>query len=582
MTATTYTAATIPITFTGTAADSSTGLGLAANSTQFSIQRQSDGKYWNGSTWVSLTTYLGTTHSGTTQGTSVDWTSNAILPPWLDDTYTVIARATDRAGNTTDSSLVTFSINTPTTALLTITQPTDTATYTVATIPLSVTGLVKDASTGPGFNSNATSFTLQRQSDGKYWDGSSWLTTPTHLATIHAGTTGGASVAWTSNATLPPWLDDTYFIQARATNKAGTTINSSIVTITVSTPPVVVAPIVSPPPAVFPTPTVVVPLSGFTITGWIVNLPQAAAVSAWLAAAIGLATLLLAALPSIFALPLGLPGAIGPLGNLFAFFLAWLHRRKRYGVVFDSASRDPIEGATVRLLAEGGNEFELGKLLETRKTDKKGRYTFDIRHGQYRIEVIAPEFAFPSGRASIGYRGELIEANDDGLLHPDIPVDSLTPGGFTSMVRFRELGVRLQQLRLPMAIAGTIFATSFFIERGAPVDFAIMTMYVIFWILEYFNQLSGREVAYVTAEGRPAPLTILRLYDNAGRLRATKVTDTQGRYSIFASVGHYLLDVLNRTFDVQSNEIRMREVGIILKHVKLHRLPAADDLNSRP
>lgn len=578
--ATVYTSATIPVTFTGTAADNSNGVGLAANSTQFSLQRQSDGKYWDGATWVSGQVFLGTTHPATTQGTVANWSSNGILPPWLDDTYTISPRATDKSGNVANGTAVTFSINTPLIGLVTITQPVTSTTYTSATIPVSFTGTVQDASNGLGFQPNATQFSLQRQSDNKYWNGTTWVVGLALLNTSHGGTNDGTKVNWTSTSLLPPWLDDTYTMQAVATDKGSTTFKSAFISFTIDNG--VVAPVTSPPPPATtpPTPTPlpppVVPTTCSGIACWIASLPQATAINVGLAALVAASALLLAALPALLQIPLRLPAAMGPLANLFAFFIAWLHRRRRYGIVYDSASTKPVEGAFVRLIAEGGNQFEVGKLIDSRKTDDKGRYSFDVREGLYRIEVIMPEYSFPSSRATIGYRGELIEATDKGLVYPDVPIDNLTPGAHTSIVRFRELGERIQQLRLPLSITGTIFAVSFFIERGASIDYAIIVLYVIFWILEAFNWLQGREVAYVTADGKPVPLTILRLYDTTGRLRTTKTTDLKGRYSIFAASGNYLLDVLNRAYDVQSNEIRVRVSGIIPKRIHLHRLPNTD------
>ncbi len=569
---TTYTPATIPLLFSGSAADNSTGLGLAANSVRLTLQRQSDGFYWDGATWVVGQVFLGTTHAGTTQGALASWTSSFTMPPWLDDTYTVTAQAVDRAGNVASSASITFTINTPAVGLITISQPVTATTYTSATIPASFTGTLRDASSGSGFQPNSAEFYLQRESDGQYWNGNGWQAAVFYLPTTHSGTTDGSTVTWTSNALLPPWLDDSYLMQARATNRTGTTFTSSIIRFTIqnATPPAVV----SPPPPTTPPPAITPPLvPTATPFGWITSLPGASWINLVLASLVLLSTLALALLPALLQLPLGLPAALGPLGNLFTFFIAWLKRRRRYGVVFNSSSRKPVPDAFVRLIAEGGNQFEVGKLLESKKTDAKGRFTFDVRKGLYRIEVIAAEFQFPSSRASVGYRGEVIEATDQGLVYPDIPVDSLTPEGFQVVSRFRELGQRIQQLRLPLSLTGTIFAISFFIERGAMIDSAILVMYGIFWALEYFNWQQGREVSFVTAMGKPAPLTILRLYDSTGRLRNTRVTDLKGRYSIFAAAGNYLLDALNRAFDVQSIEVRMRQVGIISKHIRLQRLP---------
>src|SRR5205823_2650461 len=53
-------------------------------------------------------------HSATTGGTAATWTSSATLPTWssqTDGTYTVQAKATDKAGNTFTGTAVTFTLD---------------------------------------------------------------------------------------------------------------------------------------------------------------------------------------------------------------------------------------------------------------------------------------------------------------------------------------------------------------------------------------------------------------------------------------------------------------------------------------
>src|SRR5207249_3974672 len=107
-----YAPSAVPATFTGSAADNAGGLGLNTNSTTFTLQRASDGFYWNGATWQAAVFNLATTNSATTSGTATTWTDNVALPVWSLETltvYTVRATATDKAGNTFTGNAVTFS-----------------------------------------------------------------------------------------------------------------------------------------------------------------------------------------------------------------------------------------------------------------------------------------------------------------------------------------------------------------------------------------------------------------------------------------------------------------------------------------
>src|SRR5439155_1717495 len=233
-----FSAATVPATFSGSAADNGGGVGLNANSTTFILQRSTDNNYWTGSAWQATAFNLATTHSATSGNTAATWTSSATMPTWAsesDGTYTVQAKATDKAGNTFTGTAASFTLENvpPTTA--SVTTPADGSAYRAATVPATFSGSAADNSGGVGLNANSTTFTLQRSSDSNYWTGSAWQVAAFNLATTHAATTSNTAVTWTSSATLPTWssqTDGTYTITAKATDSVGNTFTGSAVTFT--------------------------------------------------------------------------------------------------------------------------------------------------------------------------------------------------------------------------------------------------------------------------------------------------------------------------------------------------------------
>src|SRR5207245_1644068 len=109
-----YRAATVPAGFSGSAADGTGGAGLNANSTTFTLQRNSDNFYWTGSAWQAAVSNLATAHSATTSNTAAAWTSSATLPTWAlesDGVYTVQATATDKVGNTFTGAAGSFTLD---------------------------------------------------------------------------------------------------------------------------------------------------------------------------------------------------------------------------------------------------------------------------------------------------------------------------------------------------------------------------------------------------------------------------------------------------------------------------------------
>src|SRR5439155_599253 len=70
-----FAAAALPASFSGSVADNAGGVGLAANSATFTLLRSSDGKYWGGSSgWLGSAFNLAATNTATTGSTAVTWT----------------------------------------------------------------------------------------------------------------------------------------------------------------------------------------------------------------------------------------------------------------------------------------------------------------------------------------------------------------------------------------------------------------------------------------------------------------------------------------------------------------------------
>jgi hypothetical protein len=104
-------------------------------------------------------------------------------------------------------------------------------------------------------------------------------------------------------------------------------------------------------------------------------------------------------------------------------------KRRHWGTVYDSRTKQPIDPAIVELI-----DAISGKVLDTSITDLAGRFGFLDERGSYRIRVKKIHYAFPSEIVTGTtdsifenvYHGEVIEiSNLDALLTPNIPMDSV-------------------------------------------------------------------------------------------------------------------------------------------------------------
>src|SRR5207249_10234547 len=76
-----FSASGVPASWSGSAADNSSGVGLNANSTTFTLQRSSDNSYWTGSAWQAGGAQLGTAPSATSAPTRRTGASRPALHP---------------------------------------------------------------------------------------------------------------------------------------------------------------------------------------------------------------------------------------------------------------------------------------------------------------------------------------------------------------------------------------------------------------------------------------------------------------------------------------------------------------------
>jgi len=91
-----------------------------------------------------------------------------------------------------------------------------------------------------------------------------------------------------------------------------------------------------------------------------------------------------------------------------------------WGTVFDSITKKPISLVLVRLM-DGVNK----RVIETKVTDREGRFGFIVATGKYYIFVSKEGYAFPSIKSKQGYKGAEIEIKSDseGVIKIDVPID---------------------------------------------------------------------------------------------------------------------------------------------------------------
>lgn len=249
--------------------------------------------------------------------------------------------------------------------------------------------------------------------------------------------------------------------------------------------------------------------------------------------------------------------------RLWSLFLSALGLRRRpWGVVYDSITKQPLDPVYVSLQDMSGKE------IASSITDLDGRYGFLPKAGTYKIVAGKTNYVFPSTRLTGRdhdelyhdlYFGEVITIGVDGaVIAKNIPMDPIK-------FDWNEFAKRDQKLmkfyhkrdRTLATVANILFIAGFFIALVALVSVPKTYNIVIFilYIVIAFMKRTGLarksfgEISDKTT-GKPLAFAVVRVYSQATKTEIThKVTTEYGRYYCLVQNGTYYITVEKKNPD---------------------------------
>lgn len=244
------------------------------------------------------------------------------------------------------------------------------------------------------------------------------------------------------------------------------------------------------------------------------------------------------------------------LTSPFLFF--WRRKRKGYGVVYNGISKVPVDLAIVRLfqLPESTSvpgPLPQGRLMQSRVTDKGGRYFFLAQPGLYRITVTKNGFTFPSeylhgvkddGSYLDVYHGEAIRVSEqNAVIAANVPMDpsqgaeAHTP----SKILWRK---RLRSLQQVVAVSGVAISLVVVALRPSFLTAAMALVQLVVYFLA--RRLAAPKkpkswgIVYDKETGRPVSSVVVRVFEpRYNKLLETTVTDSKGRYTALLGPNEY-------------------------------------------
>jgi hypothetical protein len=237
-----------------------------------------------------------------------------------------------------------------------------------------------------------------------------------------------------------------------------------------------------------------------------------------------------------------------PLFNAFAYLqyifaqpilLLGRRRKKKWGIVYNSLTKQPVDLAIVRLL-----QADTRLVIQTKVTDKFGRYSFVVKAGTYIIDVVKPGYIFPTQylkdkKEDVDfvdlYHAVPITAVDGYVIAQNVPMDPVTPSETPKKILLRKTLRNLQQNIAFFTIIAAVIALAI----KPSVQVALLTLaqvgsYFLFRRLATPVKPKEWGIAYDEDTRQPLDRVIVRIFDKKfNKLLETQVTDTNGKYGFF-------------------------------------------------
>lgn len=251
-------------------------------------------------------------------------------------------------------------------------------------------------------------------------------------------------------------------------------------------------------------------------------------------------------------------------------FVGLRGKKKFWGVVYDSFSKQPLDPVIVKLIdADGSSE------VQTCITDMKGRYGFLVQPGRYKILAKKTNYIFPSQKVTAGedgdfkdiYHGEFFEVNGGSeVVAPNIPMDQIT-ADWNQQAKAKILKYRHGWRRLFSTLVAVMFWVGFSVILAVlGLDFRhnlsftqsgflwAFFVYIFVFILNGVvphTRLWGEVLDKTT--GRPLEGLWLELKNPIlpDLFMARTQTSTEGRFFLRVNPGIYVLEIKTENPDGQ-------------------------------
>lgn len=230
--------------------------------------------------------------------------------------------------------------------------------------------------------------------------------------------------------------------------------------------------------------------------------------------------------------------------------LFWAGRRRPWGVVYDSASKEPLDPVILTLTDHDGKQHQT-------ISDIYGRYQFLVEPGRYTLEAKKSNYSFPATSLKNAPQDELyqdlyyggdIEVTDSSTINFNIPMDPIAADW--NQVKKQQMGL-LARFHIPSQLRDGIFWSGFAwsvfmtLLAASPFNLAVAALYLVLIGLRLYRRWQSPWGVIYDSSHRPIAAAAVHLInlENPLAKRPPVVTKSSGRYSFLVDRGRYQLQV---------------------------------------
>ncbi|MBP7831526.1 MAG: putative Ig domain-containing protein [Candidatus Pacebacteria bacterium] len=257
-------------------------------------------------------------------------------------------------------------------------------------------------------------------------------------------------------------------------------------------------------------------------------------------------------------------------------------RTRRWGTVYDSVTKQPLDPVYVTLTTSAGKE------VATSITDIDGRFGFLVEPGAYRIWVNKTNYLFPSRKLAgrdydeiykdLYFGEEFVVQEKDDVFAKNIPMDPVL-FNWNEYVKHEQKLTKWNAKRdkIVNRIANTIFVIGFISSVIAAIiipttfNLILVGVYIILLLIRELGIKAYRSGFVEDKAGQPLAYGLVHIYSaSLGKKLFTRPLDKYGRYFALVPKGEYYVTIDSKNADQSYTEVHkskpfMARRGIINK-----------------